>query len=125
VGFNIFINKASCCIVIYLTCEEVKVLSIEPEIMFVGMKPPMSYVLAIITVFSRSNIKEVTLKARGQAINTAVDAAEIVRNRFMKELNVNKINIGTEELPPREGESKNRNVSTIEITLTRQQKKKR
>jgi DNA-binding protein len=101
------------------TYKEVKNLSSEPEVIFVGMKPPMSYVLAIITTFSKSDIKEVTLKARGQAINTAVDAAEIARNRFMKELNVSKINIGTEEMPPREGESKSRNVSTIEITLTR------
>jgi len=94
-------------------------LSSEPDVLFVGMKPPMSYVLAIITTFSKSDIKDVMLKARGQAINTAVDAAEIVRNRFMKELKVSKINIGTEEMPPREGENKNRNISTIEITLTR------
>ena len=88
--------------------------------MFVGMKPPMSYVLGIITVFSGSNVKEVTLKARGQAINTAVDAAEIVRHRFMKELNVSKISIGTEEMTSREGGNRNRNISTIEITLIRQ-----
>jgi DNA-binding protein Alba len=84
------------------------------------MKPPMSYVLAIITNFSKSDTKEVTLKARGQAINTAVDAAEIVRHRFMKELNVSKISIGTQEMPSREEGSKNRNISTIEITLIRQ-----
>jgi DNA-binding protein len=95
-------------------------LSSEPKVMFVGMKPPMNYVLGIITVFSGSNVKEVTLKARGQAINTAVDVAEITRHKFMKELNVSKISIGTEEMPPREGESRNRNISTIEITLTRQ-----
>jgi len=100
------------------TYKEVKDLSKEPEVLFVGMKPPMSYVLGIITVFSKSDIKEVTLKARGQAINTAVDAAEIARHRFMKDLNVSKISIGTEEMPPREGESKSRNISTIEITLT-------
>jgi DNA-binding protein Alba len=100
------------------TSKEVKKLSSEPEVIFVGMKPPMSYVLAIISAFSRSNVKEVTLKARGQAINTAVDAAEIVRHRFMKELNVSKIKIGTEELPSREEGNKNRNVSMIEITLT-------
>jgi DNA-binding protein Alba len=94
-------------------------LSSEPEVVFVGMKPPMSYVLGIITVFSRSNVKEVMLKARGQAINTAVDAAEIARHRFMKELSVSKINIGTEEMPSREEGNKNRNISTIEITLTR------
>ncbi|MCW4027050.1 MAG: DNA-binding protein Alba [Candidatus Bathyarchaeota archaeon] len=93
-------------------------MSGEPEVIFVGRKPPMSYVLGIITSFSRSNAKEVTLKARGRAINTAVDAAEIVRHRFMKELSVSRINIGTEEMPPREGENRNRNISTIEITLT-------
>jgi len=80
----------------------------------------MSYVLAIMTGFTGSNAEEVTLKARGQAITTAVDAAEIVRRRFMKELNVNKITIGTEEMPPREGESRARNVSTIEITLSKE-----
>jgi DNA-binding protein Alba len=92
----------------------------EPSVIFVGRKPPMSYVLAIITFFSGTDASEVTLKARGEAINTAVDAAEIVRHRFMKELGVSKISIGTEEMPPREGESRNRNISTIEIALTRQ-----
>jgi len=94
-------------------------MSSEPKVIFVGRKPPMSYVLAIITFFSGTDAK-VTLKARGQAINTAVDAAEIARHRFMKELSVSKISIGTEEMPPREGENRNRNISTIEITLTRQ-----
>jgi DNA-binding protein Alba len=103
-----------------MNSKEAKGLFSEPKVMFVGMKPPMSYVLGIMMAFSGSNVKEVTLKARGQAINTAVDAAEIARHKFMKELNVTKIKIGTEELPPREGESRNRNVSTIEITLTRQ-----
>jgi DNA-binding protein Alba len=93
-------------------------MSNEPKIMFVGRKPPMSYVLGIITSFAGPNVKEITLKARGQAINTAVDAAEITRHRFMKELSVSKISIGTEEMPPREGENRSRNVSTIEITLT-------
>lgn len=78
----------------------------------------MSYVLAIITAFS-GNLKEVTLKARGQAITTTVDVAEITRNRFIKDLKVTKIAIGTAEMPPREGESKSRMVSTIEITLNK------
>ena len=82
----------------------------------------MSYVLAVMTSFTGSNAEEVTLKARGQAITTAVDAAEIVRHRFMKEVNVSKITIGTEEMPPREGENRTRNVSTIEITLGKETK---
>ena len=52
---------------------------------------PMDYVLAIITGLSVSDGKEITLKARGQAITTAVDAAEITRNRFIKDLKVRKI----------------------------------
>jgi DNA-binding protein len=92
-------------------------LSKEPNVIFVGRKPPMNYVLGIITSFSGSNAKEVTLKARGQSINTAVDAAEIARNRFLKDLSVDKITIGTEEMPPREGESRSRMISTMEITL--------
>jgi len=94
-------------------------LSQNADVIFVGNKPPMSYVLAIITSLSAGNLKEITLKARGQAITTAVDVAEITRNRFVKDLKVSKIKIGTAEMPPREGESKSRMVSTMEITLTK------
>lgn len=86
---------------------------------FVGNKKPMDYVLAIITGLSASNAKEITLKARGQAITTAVDATEITRNRFLRDLKISKIVIGTEEMPPREGETRARMVSTIEIVLTK------
>jgi DNA-binding protein Alba len=99
---------------------EVKVsLAVEaPEkTVFVGKKMPMDYVLAIITELSKS--KGVTLKARGQAITTAVDSAEIARRRFLKDLRIDKISIGTEEMPPREGETRSRMVSTIEIVLTK------
>jgi DNA-binding protein len=77
----------------------------------------MNYVTAVITSFTRSDSENVTLKARGRAIKTAIDAAEITRRRFMKELNVDTIKIGTEEIQQEEGGT--RNVSTIEITLTR------
>jgi DNA-binding protein len=89
------------------------------DVIFVGNKPPMSYVLAIITAFSQGSPKEITLKARGQAITTAVDVAEITRSRFLKDLKVSKIAIGTAEMPPREGENRSRMVSTIEITLSK------
>ena len=87
------------------------------DVIFIGNKPPMSYVLAIMTALSSGTTREITLKARGQAITTAVDVAEITRNRFVKELKVAKIAIGTAEMPPREGETKSRMVSTMEITL--------
>jgi len=97
-----------------------QILSREPNVIYVGRKPPMNYVLGIITGFSGTNTKEVTLKARGQAITTAVDAVEITRHRFVRDLKIGKITIGTQEMPPREGESRARMVSTIEITLIRE-----
>jgi DNA-binding protein len=91
----------------------------EPDVVFVGNKPPMSYVMAVITALSSGATSEITLKARGRAITTAVDVAEITCNRFIRDLAVTSIGIGTEELPAREGESKSRNVSIIEIKLAK------
>jgi len=93
-------------------------LSEELNVVYIGRKPTMSYVLAVITSFSGSDAKEVTLKARGRAMTTAVDVAEITRRKFMNELDIGKITIGTEEIKQEEGGT--RNVSTIEITLKRE-----
>jgi len=95
-------------------------MSEKSGIVFVGSKTPMDYVLAVMTRLSAGDAKEVVLKARGQAITTAVDVAEITMNRFLKGLKVNKITIGTEEMPAREGENRARMVSTIEITLAKE-----
>jgi DNA-binding protein len=94
-------------------------MSEKSGIVFIGSKTPMDYVLAIITGLSANNATELILKARGRAITTAVDAAEITRRRFIKDLTISKVEIGTEELPAREGENRSRNVSTMEITLTK------
>jgi DNA-binding protein len=91
----------------------------KPDVVFIGNKPPMSYVMAVITAFSSSSTNEVTLKARGRSISTAVDTAEITRRRFLKDLTVTAIGIGTEEMPPREGENRARMVSTMEIKLAK------
>jgi DNA-binding protein len=85
----------------------------EGNVVFIGVKPVMNYVLAVITQFN-SGTGDVTLKARGKAISRAVDVAEIVRNRFLQSLNVKGIGIGTEAI---QAESGTINVSSIEITL--------
>lgn len=87
------------------------------NVVYIGRKPVMSYVLAIITSFTGSNASKVVLRARGRAITAAVDAAEITRRRFIQELSVSDISIGTEELPQELGRT--RAVSTMDITLTR------
>ena len=88
---------------------------------YVGNKPPMSYVLAVVTQFNSNGSNEVVLKARGRAISRAVDTAEIVRNRFVKDAEVKEIKIGTESMTNEEGRSSN--VSSIEIGLTIDKKK--
>ena len=91
----------------------------ESNIIYVGRKLPMDYVLAIVTAFSGSEVKEIIVKARGRSITTAVDAVEIARRKFVKDTKVDNVTIGTEEMPPREGETNSRNISSIEITLKR------
>ena len=86
----------------------------EENVIFVGNKPPMSYVLAIVTQFN-SGSTEVIVKARGRAISRAVDAAEITRNRFVTDAKIKDIVIGTEAITNEEGRTSN--VSSIEITL--------
>jgi DNA-binding protein Alba len=86
------------------------------NVVFVGRKPTMSYVLAVITQFT-NGLKEVHLKARGRSISRAVDVAEIVRNRFLGDVKVKNIDIGTEERVVEEGNKIN--VSTIDIDMVK------
>ena len=87
-----------------------------------GNKPSMSYVLAVVTQFQSAGSEEVVIKARGRAISRAVDTAEIVRNRFIKNLNLKDIIIGTESITNEEGRTSN--VSSIEIYLSTDKKNK-
>ena len=88
----------------------------DENVIFIGNKPPMSYVLAVVTEFKRDNTNEVVIKARGRAISRAVDTAEIVRNRFVTDAVVTEIQIGTESVTNDEGRT--HNVSSIEIHLS-------
>ncbi len=89
----------------------------ENSVIFIGDKPVMNYVLAVMTQFNKA-VDNVTLKARGRSISRAVDTAEIARNRFMPDLKIKGITIGTESIPDDQG--RNINVSSMEIVLTKQ-----
>jgi len=95
----------------------------DENVIYVGNKPPMSYVLAVVTQFQGSGSEEVVIKARGRAISRAVDTAEIVRNRFITDAKLKDIKIGTESITNEE-EGRTSNVSSIEITLTIKKKSK-
>ncbi len=59
--------------------------------------------------------------ARGRAISTAVDTAEITRNRFATDKEVKEIKISTESITNEEGRTSN--VFLIEIYLTKKKGK--
>jgi len=87
----------------------------DDNVVFIGKKPTMSYVLAVMTQ-AQGGASEIHIKARGKNISRAVDVAEVVKNRFMQ--NVSKhIETGTEVI---EDMDRNKiNVSTIDIKLVR------
>ena len=87
----------------------------ENNVVFVGNKPVMNYVLAVVKEFN-NGATDVTIKARGRAISRAVDAAEVARNRFVTDAKIQGIKIGTEKMTSEKGES---NVSTIEIVMSK------
>ncbi|MCQ2964434.1 MAG: DNA-binding protein Alba [archaeon] len=84
------------------------------SIIYVGSKPTMNYILAVVTQINHG-ASSIILKARGRAINHAVDVAEIVRNSFIPDMDIINIEIATEEVTERNGFSTN--VSLIEIEL--------
>jgi DNA-binding protein Alba len=83
---------------------------------YIGKKPMMDYVLAVVTHFE-GGAPEVVVKARGRNISMAVDVAEVVRSRYVPGAKVRDVQIGTEKLAGEDG--KTANVSSIEIYLTK------
>ncbi len=86
------------------------------DVVYVGKKPTMNYVLAVVTQFN-SGQKEVTIKARGKAISKAVDVKEIVVNKFMPDLVSKEMKSSSEELTNEDGTKSK--VSAIQITLAK------
>jgi len=91
------------------------------NVVLIGKKPVMNYVTACITFFN-SGEKQVIVKARGRAICRAVDTIELLRRAFVKDLEIKRIAINTEELVRTEGGQKS-NVSTIEIAVSKAESK--
>jgi len=81
---------------------------------FIGRRPTMNYVMAVMMVLNKG--VDCTVKARGRAISHAVDICEILKNRFLKGAEYKEIRISTEQL---EGEGgRENNVSSMEIVIS-------
>ena len=85
----------------------------EDNVVFIGNKPPMSYVFAVVTQF-KAGTGEVIVKARGKLISRAIDVIEILKNKFMSDIKIKSIQTSTEALKNEKGDV---NVSVIAITL--------
>ena len=80
----------------------------------IGKKPIMNYVVACVTLFN-SGAEEVMVRARGQAITRAVETVLMLRNSFIKDLEIAERRIGSEEVTRLDGTRGS--ISTIEIML--------
>jgi len=89
-----------------------------PEVR-IGKKPTMNYVLAILTTLMDENVKNVVVKARGRNMSKAIDAVEIVRKRFAKNVDIEECKIDSQEITVEtpEGGTRTRRVSSVEICL--------
>jgi len=88
----------------------------ERDVIFVGTKPIMTYVTATLTQLA--NNPTVTIKARGKRITQAVDVSQMIVKRMdTVGYVINDVRIASDSLKSQDG--KQRNVSTIEIDITK------
>lgn len=86
------------------------------DVIFVGTKPIMTYVTATLTQLSTQPF--VTIKARGQRITQAVDVSQMIVKRMNTVgYQIKDVRIASDSLQSQDG--KTRNVSTIEIDITK------
>ena len=88
----------------------------EDNVVYVGKKDVMAYVLAVVTQFNQG-LSEVHVKARGRSISIAADVTQIVKNRFIPSVQIKAVNITTEELPREDGSMSK--VSSMDIVLSK------
>ncbi len=85
---------------------------------FIGNKPFMNYVTAVVMQFTTKNADKVIVKGRGKFISRAVDVSEVVTKRFLSgQVGVEGIKTDSEDFKSSEG--RDVRVSTIEITISK------
>ena len=86
------------------------------NVILIGKKPLMTYVTA--TLVQLANEPTVLVKARGRSITRAVDVAQIIVKRMDNiGYKIGPVKIGSDLIRSEDG--KERNVSTIEVQISR------
>lgn len=92
-------------------------MSGETKTVIVGQsKPLLNYVTACITMFN-SGAEHVVLRSRGEAINTAVDVAQLLKKRFVSQVQISNIQIDGEKVVSRDGRQLSLPVLEIELSI--------
>ena len=91
----------------------------DDNIIFVGTKAPMNYVVAVLTEFKKNN--EVIIKARGRSISKAVETGLLVQKKFMKEAEIIEIKVDLENIID-DKTQKPMDIPAIEIYLATPEK---
>jgi len=93
----------------------------QPRTVIVGRsKPLLNYVTACITIFNEGHDRLI-LRARGEAINQAVEVMQLLKSRFLGNLYTSNISIDSETVTTKEG--KQLNLPVLEITLSKSNQK--
>jgi archaea-specific DNA-binding protein len=97
--------------------QDGKTMPGETKTVIVGQsKPLLNYVTACITMFN-SGAEHVTLRSRGEAINMAVDVVQVLKKRFVSQVEISKIQIDGENVVSRDGRQLSLPVLEIELTM--------
>src|SRR5271169_2587040 len=92
-------------------------MSGETKTVIVGQsKPLLNYVTACITMFN-SGAEHVILRSRGEAINMAVDVVQVLKKKFVSDVEISKIQIDGENVFSRDGRQLNLPVLEIELSM--------
>ncbi len=103
-------------IIIYCCIGKEYSMAKATNVIFVGKKPLMAYVTATLVQLASEDL--VTVKARGMTITRAVDVAQIIEKRMGNMgYKISDVKLGSESLQSLDGRT--RNVSTIEIAITK------
>lgn len=87
------------------------------KIVIVGQsKPLLNYVTACITMFN-GGAEHVVLRSRGDAINMAVDVAQLLKKRFVSHAEISNIQIDSENVISKDGRQLSLPVLEIELSI--------
>lgn len=103
------------------TKEVAKKKQMDDNVVYIGTKPFMNYINAVVMTATIKKEKVIKIVARGKSISRAVDVAEVSVHNFLNgenEMVVGPVKISSTELKRKE-DNKLIRVSEIEITLTK------